>query len=164
MICFGAMVRQHSVDWIVHAESIHLLGRSGIAVDHPQQVYRLRLEGTSPGQRPVSPSSEKGVSHMHASTARQRYRRLVPLGWSGYLAVMAGTVAVAATLVAWAGGHVLAALIAAGAALILFAGAGGAYTVSKRTADDPALQRRMRRLRHAKYRSAYPADPNSRGQ
>lgn len=91
-------------------------------------------------------------------TRRQRLRAMVPVGWAGYLAALAGAAAVAVTLIAWAGGHLLATVIAAALAVALFAAAAGAYALSRRNARDRGLQTRMSRLRHAKYRSAYPTD------
>lgn len=85
-----------------------------------------------------------------------RSRLVLPVGWSGLLAVIAGTAALAMTLIALAGGHMLAALFCGLAAVALNTWAFFAYRATDAYSDDHLDYLKSRRD-HAVYRSHYPS-------
>jgi membrane protein implicated in regulation of membrane protease activity len=93
---------------------------------------------------------------MADATPRRKMSVLHAAGWTGYFSVLAGVAAVCLVLVFWAGGSVIGTLIALAAALILLTIAFFSIRASREKGNDPTLQRRVRRLRRARYRNAYP--------
>ncbi|WP_143695310.1 hypothetical protein [Williamsia sp. 1135] len=84
-----------------------------------------------------------------------RSRLVLPVGWSGLLAVMAGTAALALTLITLAGGHMQAALFCGLAAIGLNTWAFFAYRATDALSDDHLDYLKSRRD-HAIYRTHYP--------
>lgn len=84
-----------------------------------------------------------------------RSKLALPVGWSGLIAVMAGTAALAMTLITLAGGHMAAALYCGLAAVALNAWAYFAHRASAALTDDHLEYLKSRRD-HAIYRLHYP--------
>jgi hypothetical protein len=84
-----------------------------------------------------------------------RSRLVLPVGWSGLLAVMAGTAALALTLITLAGGHMRGALLCGLAAVALNTWAFFAYRATDALSDDHLEYLKSRRD-HAIYRTHYP--------
>ncbi|PYE17937.1 hypothetical protein DFR67_10582 [Williamsia limnetica] len=84
-----------------------------------------------------------------------RSRLVLPVGWSGLVALIAGTAALAMTLITLAGGHMQAALLCGVAAIGLNTWAFFAYRATDAFSDDHLEYLKARRD-HAIYRTHYP--------
>jgi Flp pilus assembly protein TadB len=79
----------------------------------------------------------------------------LPVGWSGFVAVAGGAACVALAILTLAGGHMIAAVVLAVAAVLLFAWAFFAYRTAASMNDNHLSELKSRRDR-VRYRARYP--------
>jgi phosphoserine aminotransferase len=84
-----------------------------------------------------------------------RNKLSLPLGWSGFLAVAGAAACVAMALLTLAGGHMIAAVILAIGAVVLFGYAFFAYRAAASLKDNHQTELKSR-LDRVRYRAKYP--------
>jgi Flp pilus assembly protein TadB len=84
-----------------------------------------------------------------------RNKLALPVGWTGFVAVAAGAACVAMAILTLAGGHMIAAIILAVAAVLLFGWAFVAYRATDSLKDNHMTELKSRRDR-VRYRARYP--------
>jgi mannitol-specific phosphotransferase system IIBC component len=100
----------------------------------------------------------------NATERRHKIARLRTKGWAGFLSALGTVAGISVALFFWANGSAIGALIGVAAAVVFAAVVATVVVSNKREGTDPTLDKRMARLRRARYRSAYPrpdSDKNS---
>lgn len=84
-----------------------------------------------------------------------RNKLSLPVGWSGFVAIVGGAACVAMALLTLAGGHMIAAVILAIGAVLLFGWGFFAYRATDSLKDNHVSELKARRDR-VRYRARYP--------